>query len=112
MDKVSSYLKTGGSNQIYTRFIEKVREKVAAIRNDVKKSSIGDDRADTISRRIGLLRKALTNNWLIKYLSKDYGWNLQKTEDGSSRTTVTTVDDADTGVPGEDNFGRYPNTKQ
>ncbi|KAJ5999263.1 hypothetical protein N7451_007073 [Penicillium sp. IBT 35674x] len=112
MDKVSLYLKKGGSNQIHTRFIEKVTEKVAAIRNDAKKSSIGDvserlDRADTISRRTILLRKASTNNWLIKYLSRDDGWNLQKTEDGSTRTTVTTVDDAETGVPGEDKISKY-----
>ncbi|OQD60623.1 hypothetical protein PENPOL_c022G07329 [Penicillium polonicum] len=112
MDKVSPYLKTGGSNQIHTRFIQKVTEKVAAIRNDSKKSSIGDvserlDRADTMSRRIILLRKASTNNWLIKYLSRDDGWNLQKTEDGSTRTTVTTVDDAETGVPGEDRISKY-----
>ncbi|KAJ5504909.1 hypothetical protein N7463_007783 [Penicillium fimorum] len=112
MDKVSPYVKAGGSNQIHTRFIEKVTEKVAAIRNDAKKSSIGDvserlDRADMISRRIILLRKASTNNWLIKYLSRDDGWNLQKTKDGSIHTTVTTVDDAETGVPGEDKISKY-----
>ncbi|KAL4807505.1 hypothetical protein BDV18DRAFT_158722 [Aspergillus unguis] len=112
MDKVSPYLKTGGSNQIHTQFIEKVTEKMAAIRDNGDLSSLGDiskrlDRADTIRRRIVLLRQASTNNWLIKYLSRDDGWNLQKTEDGSTRTTVTTVDDAETGVPGEDKISKY-----
>lgn len=112
MDKVSPYLKTGESNQIHTRFIEKVTEKVEAIRKDAQKSSLGDiskrlDRADTITQRMISLRKASTNQWLIQHLSRDDGWNLQKKDGGSIRTTVTTVDDADTGVPGEDKISKY-----
>ncbi|KAJ5635473.1 uncharacterized protein N7484_008786, partial [Penicillium longicatenatum] len=105
MKEVNPYLKTGGSNQIHTRFIEKVTEKVAAIRDDAKKSSIEGiserlDRANTISQRMISLRKASTNQWLIQHLSRD--------DDGHSiRTTVTTVDDADTGVPGEDKISKY-----
>jgi hypothetical protein len=112
MNEVNPYLKTGGSNQIHTRFIEKVTEKVEAIRDDPQKSSLGDvserlDRAATINQRMILLRKASTHVWLIEHLSRDDGWNLQKTEDGSTRTTVTTVDDAETGVPGEDKISKY-----
>ncbi|KAJ5560127.1 hypothetical protein N7513_002526 [Penicillium frequentans] len=112
MEKVNPYLTTGGSNQIHTRFIEKVTAKVEAIRDDATKASIGDvserlDRANTISQRMISLRKASTNQWLIQHLSRDDGWNLQTTKDGTTRTTVTTVDDADTGVPGEDKISKY-----
>lgn len=112
MEDVNPYLKTGGSNQIHTRFIEKVTEKVKAIRDDATKSRIGDvserlDRANTISQRMISLRKASTNQWLIQHLSRDDGWDLQETKDGTTRTTVTTVDDADTGVPGEDKISKY-----
>ncbi|KAJ5173845.1 uncharacterized protein N7500_001776 [Penicillium coprophilum] len=112
MKEVNPYLKVGDSTQIHTRFIEKVTERVDAIRNDAEKSSIGDvsnrlSRADTISQRMILLRKASTINWLIKYLTRDDGWNLQKTEDGITRTTVATVDDAETGVPGAAKISKY-----
>lgn len=75
IDKVSPYLKTGGSNQIHTRFIQKVTEKVAAIRNNAKKSSIGDvserlDRADTMSR----LRQESLDKQLADQVSIQRRW--------------------------------------
>lgn len=113
MKQVNPFLKTGDSSQIHTRFIEKVTVKVDSIRDDADKSSIGDvserlGRADMISQRMISLRKASTINWMIKYLTRDDGWDLQTTEDdGTTRTTVATVDDADTGVPGEDEISKY-----
>ncbi|CAI7630237.1 unnamed protein product [Penicillium glandicola] len=93
-------------------FLKTVTEKVDSIRGDADKSSIGDvserlGRADMISQRMISLRKASTINWMIKYLTRDDGWNLQTTEDGTTRTTVATVDEADTGVPGEDEISKY-----
>ncbi|KAJ5758369.1 hypothetical protein N7520_005525 [Penicillium odoratum] len=82
------------------------------IRNDADKSSIGDvserlARADMISQRMISLRKASIINWMIKYLTRDDGYNLQTTDDGTTRTTVATVDDADTGVPGKEEISEY-----
>ncbi|KAJ5282017.1 hypothetical protein N7478_007389 [Penicillium angulare] len=112
MKEVNPFLKTGDSSQIHTRFIEKVTVKVDSIRDDADESSIGDvserlGRADMISQRMISLRKASTINWMIKYLTRDDGWNLQTTDDGTTRTTVATVDDTDTGVPGEDEISKY-----
>ncbi|KAK5789005.1 hypothetical protein VI817_008129 [Penicillium citrinum] len=112
MNDVNPYITGGGSDKIHTRFILKITERVAAIRDDAKKSSVGDiserlDRAETIRQRMIRLRKASTNTWLIQHLSRDDGWNLQETEDKTTRTTVTTVNDVDTGVPGEDKISKY-----
>ncbi|KAJ5288017.1 hypothetical protein N7478_003703 [Penicillium angulare] len=92
-----------------------------AIKADSDKASLGDNsdrlaRIETIRQRTISLRKAQTENWLIGELSRDDRWNLQESEevdDGTGgkqtvhRTTVVTVDNADTGVPGEDSISKY-----
>lgn len=91
----------------HIRFIRTVSQKVAAVKDDRHLITIGDvsdrlGRAEDISRRIVALRKGQTNNWLVRELSSDQGWNLQEADPnkkGEYRSTVVMAE-ADTDVPG------------
>lgn len=98
------------SDSRHIRFIQTVTKKVAAIKDDAEKMKIGDvsdrvGRASEISDRLVKIRQGATNNWLIGELSNENTWDLQESytdDEGKKkyRSTVATIPDADTGVPG------------